>query len=172
MTPIPFDLPRRILPPTTAYAAGLVCELRPDLADGVRSAVLGDAAVTALDAMAYACVETGDAQGVNVLGCLREIVRHRGDTSKDLRAMVDAVQRLDDALYDCFDWRASPTFNHADLCLQLMYWRGGFAPCWQHAKTPNDLRCLRQVITLHAHTVSPNAAVRAAWAKAHLDALA
>ena len=45
MTPIPFPLPAgRILPPTTAYTAGLICEHRPDLADGVRSAVLGDAA--------------------------------------------------------------------------------------------------------------------------------
>ena len=35
MTPLHFPLPAgRILPPTTAYAAGLVCELRPDLADG------------------------------------------------------------------------------------------------------------------------------------------
>ena len=35
MTPIPFPIPTgRALPPTTAYAAGLVCELRPDLADG------------------------------------------------------------------------------------------------------------------------------------------
>ncbi len=30
MTPIPFSIPTgRALPPTTAYAAGLVCELRP-----------------------------------------------------------------------------------------------------------------------------------------------
>ena len=35
MTLMPFVLPAgRILPPTTAYAAGLICELRPDLADG------------------------------------------------------------------------------------------------------------------------------------------
>jgi len=87
MTPIPFDLPSgRILPPTVAYAAGLVCELRPDLADGVRSAVLGDAAMTALGVLTLARVETGDEQGANALGYLREIV-HTGDRHES-RAVV------------------------------------------------------------------------------------
>ena len=93
MTPIPFDLPRRILPPTTAYAAGLVCELRPDLADGVRSAVLGDAALTALDVPTTARVDAVDEQGANALSYLREIV-HRHDDRKALHGLADVLGLL------------------------------------------------------------------------------
>ena len=92
MTPIPFALPSgRILPPTTAYAAGLVCELRPDLADGVRSAVIGDAALTALDVMTLARVEAGDEQGANALSYLREIVHYGGNDPKALHGLADVL---------------------------------------------------------------------------------
>lgn len=89
MTPIHFDLPRRILPPTVAYAAGIVCHHRPDLADGVRAAVLGDAAVTALDVLTLARVDADDEQGYRALAYLREIVHYGGNDPKALHRLAD-----------------------------------------------------------------------------------
>lgn len=89
MTTIPFPLPRRVLPPTVAYAAGLVCEHRPDLADGVRAAVLGDSAVTALDVLTLARVDADDEQGSRALAYLREIVHYGGNDPKALHRLAD-----------------------------------------------------------------------------------
>ena len=89
--PIPFPLPRRILPPTVAYAAGLVCEHRPDLADGVRAAVLGDDAVYGLDALALACAQRQDEQGALVCSRLQEIVHYGGNAATALHSLADGL---------------------------------------------------------------------------------
>lgn len=167
MTPIPFDLPStRILPPTVAYATGLVCEQRPDLADKVRRAVLGDNAVVGLDMMTFDCAKVADGRGISALSLLRSIVRWHGEM--DVSSMLADLANV---VYDSFDWHPSLEPEHADLALRLMYLRLGFGPCWKHAKTPNDLRGLRRLIVLHAHTVSLQADLCASWAKAHLDHL-
>ena len=205
MTPIPFDLPRRILPPTTAYATGLVCELRPDLADGVRSAVLGDAALTALDVMTLARVEAADEQGANALSYLREIVHYGGNDPKALHGLADVlglIPRRDKGMEmhtrdnvarvgnpticDVVRWPyvrpcvvgfGSPGFAGVARALEgadllNAYLREGWGPAWGQGTLPGEHEALRRLIPLHAHTVSLDAEVRAAWAKAHLDALA
>lgn len=57
--------PVRVLPPTVAYAAGLICEHRPDLADPIREAVLGDNAVDALTDLARLALYAGGAGGAD-----------------------------------------------------------------------------------------------------------
>lgn len=89
MTPIPFPMPAgRTLPPTVAYAAGLICELRPDLADEVRAAVLGEDRAVAFDGLILACIDAKDEQAVGALGYLREIVHHGGLALTDLQALA------------------------------------------------------------------------------------
>lgn len=89
MTPIPFDLPStRTLPPAVAYAAGLVCEARPDLADGVRAAVLGEDRAVAFDGLTLACIDAGDEQAVGSLSRLRDIVHYGGLARADLHALA------------------------------------------------------------------------------------
>lgn len=168
MTPIP-NLPtiNNPPPPTVAYAAGLICERRSDLARRVRVAAMNDYQRYLTD-IGVACSNGGDQQGAVVCGLLHEIMlygeKHRGRTHEALRT-------LSYALCDKFEWIGSAPKGD-DLALPTMYlYYGGFAPCWEHAKTPNDLRCLRRLIPIHAHTVSLDATVRAAWAQAHLDAL-
>lgn len=166
MTPIPFDLPKRTITPMVAYAAGLLCEYRPDLADEVRRAVLGNNAVVMLDSMAFTRAQAADGQGVSALSLLRGVVRCGN--------MMDVSPMLGDlanVLYDSFEWYPRVDSGHADLAFPLMYFRRGFDPCWEHAKTPNDLRGLRRLIVLHAHTVSLGADLCASWAKAHLTHL-
>ena len=51
------------------------------------------------------------------------------------------------------------------------YLHEGFAVVWAASKSDGAREALRRLIPIHAHTVSPNADARAAWAKAHLDAL-
>ena len=204
MTPIPFPLPRRILPPTVAHAAGLVCEHRPDLADGVRAAVLGDAAVTALDVVTLARVEAGDEQGAQVLACLREIVHYGGDDPKSLHGLADLfgliprrdkgmtmhsrdnVERVGDpTICDVVRWPyvrpfvvglGSPGFAGIARALEgadllNAYLREGWGAAWGQGTLPGEREALRRLIPLHAHTISLDADTRAAWAKAHLDAL-
>ena len=126
MTPIPFPLPAgRILPPTVAYAAGLICEHRPDLADGVRAAVLGDVAVTALDVLILARVDADDEQGAQVLAYLREIVHYGGNDPKSLHGLADVLGLIpacpaDCAWYDHPDgfWLCVPRTNAAVRFLQ------------------------------------------------------
>jgi hypothetical protein len=166
MTPIPFDLPKPTITPMVAYATGLVCEQRPDLADEVRCVVLGNNAVAVLDTMMFACVKADDGRGISALTLLRSIVRCEGKMN-----VFPILADLANVVYDSFDWHPSLDSEHADLALQLMYWRLGFGPCWEHAKTPNDLRGLRRLIVLHAHTVSLGTDLRASWAKAHLHHL-
>jgi len=203
MTPIPFDLPSRTLPPTVAYAAGLVCELRPDLADGVRAAVLGDAALTALDVMTLARIEAGDKQGADALGCLRELVYYGGNAPKALHGLADVLgliiwrvvgmtifthdgeQRvLTTMLGDVWtvgagyavcglgDAWVSPGQAEDGAALFLRWLREWPELQIPHPILPGEREALRRLIPLHAHTVSLDPAVRAAWAKAHLDALA
>ena len=204
MTPIPFALPSgRILPPTTAYATGLVCELRPDLADGVRSAVLGDAALTALDVMTLARVEAADEQGANALSYLREIVHYGGNDPKALHRLADVLgliiwrtlgmaiftqdgeeRMITTMLGDVWTvgngytvcglggaW-ASPGQAEDGAALLLRWLREGPDLRLPKPILPGEHEALRRLIPLHAHTVSLDAKVRAAWAKAHLDALA
>ena len=217
MTPIPIDNPAgRILPPTTAYATGLICELRPDLADGVRAAVLGDAAVTALDALSYACIKTADEQGYDALAYLREIVHYGGNDPKALHGLADVLGLIPAADKDAkiidrggVERVGVPTIgdvvllhertpamyhpcgaetystvgilNHRttrcyracdDSDVLLCYLRDGFAAAWASvSRLPGTVDPLFAIVALHAHTVSPNADARAAWAKAHLDAL-
>ena len=217
MTPIPFDLPRRILPPTTAYAAGLVCELRPDLADPIREAVLGDAALTALDVLTLARVEAGDEQGARALGYLREIVHYGGNDPKALHGLADVLgiipthdkvakiidrdgeervgaptigdvvqlhERTPAMYHPCGaetysvagirDHRTTKCYRACDDSdVLLCYLRDGFAAAWASVpRLPGAVDPLFAIVTLHAHAISLDADVRAAWAKAHLDALA
>ena len=206
MTPIPFDLPRRILPPTTAYAAGLVCELRPDLADGVRSAVLGDAALTALDVLTLARVEAVDEQGANALAYLREIVHYGGNDPKALHGLADVLglirapakgltiltpnnerrdghsvigdiwwrpghHRMITGLPRGSTWYRTPIEAQDAARLLLHSINDGFVVAWQSATLDGERKALRRLIPIHAHTVSLDPDARAAWAKAHLDAL-
>jgi len=203
MTPIPFDLPSgRILPPTVAYAAGLVCELRPDLADGVRAAVLGDAAMTALDVMTLARIEAGDKQGADALGCLRELVYYGGNAPKALHGLADTLELIPGSgpSMPIVSPDGSERIDHPTICdvvlffgwghvvvglgddvfqqdwhhaadLLNAYLREGWGVAWGAAHLDGEREALRRLIPLHAHTVSLDPAVRAAWAKAHLDAL-
>ena len=52
------------------------------------------------------------------------------------------------------------------------YLREGFAVVWAASESDGEREALRRLIPIHAHTVSLDADTRAAWAKAHLDALA
>lgn len=217
MTPIPFDLPSgRTLPPTVAYAAGLVCEHRPDLADGVREAVLGEDRAVAFDGLILAYIDAKDEQAVGALGYLREIVHYGGLALTDLQALAallaimpapdnvakiidrDGVERIGDpTIGDVVllrertpatgHQRGAETFstvgipNHRttrayrafdDASVLMTYLREGFVTAW--ARVPRlrgAVDPLFAIVTLHAHTVSLDPAVRAAWAKAHLDAL-
>lgn len=166
MTPIPFDLPKRTITPMVAYAAGLLCEHRPDLADEVRRSVLGNNAAAVLDSMTLTRAQAADAQGISALSLLRGIVR-----CENLMDVSRMLGDLANVLYDTFEWCPRVYTEHADLAFPLMYFRLGFGPCWEHAKTPNDLRGLRRLIVLHAHTVSLGADLCASWAKAHLSHL-
>ena len=225
MTPLPFPLSGRVIPPTVAYAAGLICEHRPDIADVVRSAVLGDAAVTALDVLTLTRIEALDEQGANALAYLREIVRYAGNDPKALHGLADVLGLIpvcpaDCAWYDHPDgfWLCVPRTNAAVRFLQpvpgpppvgargrhlnsafvlgvpMSYgakWTGeagvylscvtadalrlylseGWGAAWARLP-PTCLFALRAwFVALHAHTVSLDADTRAAWAKAHLDAL-
>ena len=126
MTPIPFSIPTgRALPPTTAYAAGLVCELRPDLADGVRSAVLGDAALTALDVMILARVEAGDEQGANALSYLREIVHYGGNAPTALHGLADVLGLIQSPITGLTI--VTPDNERRDRCSVIgdIWWRPG-----------------------------------------------
>ena len=208
MTPIPFDLPRRILPPTTAYATGLVCEHRPDLADGVRSAVLGDAAMTALDVLTLARVEAGDEQGANALSYLREVVHYGGNAPKDLHGLADVLGLIprrtaemkittgdgDPTIGDNYftpesghavcglgagPWAYAHAPDHVETlqaeegaCVLVNYLAHGWDAALALVTGDGEREALRRLIPLHAHTVSLDADARAAWAKAHLGALA
>ena len=203
MIPIPFPLPHgRILPPTVAYAAGLVCEHRPDLADRVRAAVLGDSAMTALDVLTLARVEAGDEQGAQVLAYLREIVHYGGNDLKSLHALADLLVLIprrtpemaiftddgekhegDPTIGDVWtvgagyavcglgDAWASPGQAEDGAALLLRWLREGPEARIPKPMLPGEREALRRLIPIHAHTVSLDPAVRAAWAKAHLDAL-
>ncbi len=218
MTPIPFDIPPgRTLPPTVAYAAGLVCEHRPDLADGVRAAVLGEDRAIAFDGLILACIDAKDEPAVGALSCLREIVHYGGLALTDLQALAvllgvtpapdnvakiidrDGVERIGDPTigdvvllrertpatghpYGAETYSAVGISNHRttrayrafdDAAVLMTYLREGFATAW--ARVPRlrgAVVPLFAIVTLHAHTVSLDPAARAAWAKAHLDALA
>ncbi len=243
MTPIPFALPSgRILPPTTAYAAGLICELRPDLADGVRSAVLGDRTVDALNDLAdfvfYAGGEGGaDIHAASICMSLLGVIWDIGNGLHGLADVLGMIPHLHPRMAWFHTWQprlpstpfsqsypdapgrgrdrsltigerwiaqvdqgyptaqfgqyivgfgttkepddfgngGSPDQHHrahdaAELLLSCL--RDGFAAVWGKASTPGEHEALRRLIPLHAHTVSLDAKVRAAWAKAHLDALA
>lgn len=204
MTPIPFDLPRRILPPAVAYAAGLACEHRPDLANGVRAAVLGDAAVTVLDVLTLTRVEADDEQGSQALAYLREIVHYGGNDPKALHGLADLfgliprrdkgmtmhsrdnAERVGDpTICDVVRWPyvrpfvvglGSPGFAGIARALEgadllHAYLREGWGVAWGAAHLDGEREALRRLIPLHAQTVSLDADARAAWAKAHLDAL-
>jgi hypothetical protein len=220
MTPILLDLPAsRTLPPTVAYAAGLVCELRPDLADGARSAVLGDDAAADLHRLTLACGALGDGQGNAACDCLRLLVEHHDThiTRSYLHALADILNVIpqrtaemqvttgdgegrdgDPTIGDVYatgervPMRFYPSgtevyricgltgaqmvkaYNARDAANLLdQYLRRGFDAAW--ADVPRlavgAREALRRLIPLHAHTISLDAEVRAAWAKTHLDAL-
>ena len=203
MTPIPFPLPAgRILPPTTAYATGLICELRPDLADGVRAAVLGDAAVDDLEAMAVTHLVRGDEQAMRALSRLGEIVHYGGNDPKSLHGLADTLEMIPGSgpsmpivSPDGAERVAHPTICdvvlffgyghtvvglgderlmhdwHAAADLLNAYLREGWGVAWGSATLPGEREALRRLIPIHAHTVSLDPDTRAAWAKAHLDAL-
>ncbi len=236
MTPIPFDLPStRTLPPTVAYAAGLVCELRPDLADGVRSAVFGDAALTALGVLTLARVEARDKQGSAALGCLRDLVYYGGNAPTALHGLADVLgllpwstakfdgerwnngtawwRQTKDDPWSRIQWRpddivfesppaADTLFGHVPIGHAFWYQNGvlrvcglplarfqdqamalrgsrvvwrylheGFAVVWAASKSDGAREALRHLVPIHAHTISLDPAERAAWAKAHLDAI-
>lgn len=208
MTPVPFALPasRRVLPPGVAYAAGLVCERYPVLADEVREAVLGDAALYSLSALTITRVDAVDEQGASALTYLHEIVHYGGNDPKALHGLADLLgliprrtaemyiktldraERVGDptigdvARHSLLDapwvvgldrpdwvWMMADARDAADLLDE--YLRAGWDWAWERATLPGEREALRHLIPIHAHTVSPDPATRAAWAKAHLDAL-
>jgi len=222
MTPIPFDLPSgRILPPTVAYAAGLVCEHRPDLADGVRRAVLDtntavngiSAALLSVNSVWNSCDQRHDKIGSLACERLCEIIFDGIDAPKSLHRLADILGLIpqcsadmqitrprwvmsllpkgmkytgDPTIGDVIGWGSESRrvvglgdLNFVEICtardaaeLLEAYLRSGWNPAWKRAALPGEREALRRLIPLHAHTVSLDPAVRAAWAKAHLDALA
>jgi len=221
MTPIPFDLPtRRTLPPTVAYAAGLVCELRPDLADMVREAVLNetvtigcDTAIIGLNRLCFVCDQSQDQIGLFACERLCEIVFDGINAPLSFHRLADVLGLIprrsaemqitrpnrftarffkgkehvgDPTIGDIIQWGfegpcviglGRPRFagmadarDASDLFED--YLRAGWGIAWRRATLPGEHEALRRLIPLHAHTVSLDPAVRAAWAKAHLDALA
>lgn len=204
MTPIPLPLPAgRILPPTVAYAAGLVCEHRPDIADVVRSAVLGDSAMTALDVLTLARVEADDEQGYQALAYLREIVHYGGNDPKALHGLADVLGLIPAHDLSMSVWTpdskkriGTPTIgdvycvrlphyftvgmggafnshvaamNHSGVLVKVLTY--GFGVAWERLRVDGAREALRHLVPIHAHTVSLDPAIRAAWATAHLDAL-
>ena len=205
MIPIPFPLPAgRILPPTVAYAAGLTCEHRPDLADAVRAAVLGDDRAVAFNDLMIERAHFADEGGAEIVSHLSEIVHYGGFAAKDLHALAallgaiprrtpqmwiatpDHMERVGDptigdvwavptqAIVVCgrpaYPWQDNRA-THEGAVLLMRYLREGFARVWAGAFTPGEREALRRLVPIHAHTVSLDPAIRAAWAKAHLDAL-
>ena len=207
MTPIPFTLPAgRILPPTVAYAAGLVCEHRPDLADAVRAAVMGDAVVVDLDALALNCAQRQDEKGSLICDRLREVAHYAGDAPKALHGLADVLGMILSPVRGLTI--VTPDNERRDGCSTIgdIWWRpghhrqitglpyrstwyktlseaqdaarlllrsisDGFVLAWESAALPGERKALRCLIPIYAHTVSLDADTRAAWAKAHLDAL-
>jgi len=60
---------------------------------------------------------------------------------------------------------------HRGALVLQNYLRDGLEWVWGDTELDVDREALRRLIPIHAHTVSLDADVRAAWAKAHLDAL-
>ena len=204
MTPFPFPLPAgRILPPTVAYAAGLVCEHRADLADGVRAAVLGGDRAVAFNDLMIERAHFADEGGGEIVSHLSEIVHYGGFAAKDLHALAallgaiprrtptmwistpEHMERVGDPTIGDV-WAVSPQAlvcglpadpwpdnraAHEGAALIMRYLRDGFSQAWAGAFTPGEREALRRLIPLHAHTVSLDPGTRAAWAKAHRDAL-
>lgn len=188
MTPVAFDPPptRRVLAPGVAYAAGLICEHRPELADQVREAVLGDHAQTTLRfAIAIAAINR-PGNDYQIFAKLADVVHYAGARPRDMQAIVSLLgimPRLPPSCvwYEHIDgrWR----YGHPDnVFIELE----GFTPSkstpplgavWAHPLGPGVIgiphEVTRQwVVQVTAHTVSPDPNVRAAWTRAHLDALA
>lgn len=221
MTPITSPAVARVLPPTVAYAAGLVCEHRPDLADGVREVVLGDAAVTGLDVLIRARVDADDGRGAQALGYLYEVVLRQGRAPTALHGLADlfgliprrtAEMRItsgdgqervgDPTIGDNYytpesghavcglpggSWAqrevdynpdrksAAEYAAEAGGCLLDEYLCEGWSVVWGvvsgGAHLDGEREAVRRLIPIHAHTVSLDATVRAAWAQAYLNAL-
>ena len=235
MKQIDVQLPTvRTLSPYVAYATGVICENRPDLANEVRSAVLGDRAEYELNALILArieaCFVSGDDAGAdvgaNAVSYLRRVCLNPED-NKALRALVDALGLIrecpdycvwcerPDGAWLCLN-REDPFIEEAGLrrsegspplgatwahpCGPGVFgiprdvtssWRGeegaakarqaaavwqalttsGFEAAWALLPRETLWSVRKWVIAVAAHTISPDPAVRATWAKAHIDAL-
>lgn len=229
MKPVSFDLqPVKKLTPAVAYAAGLICEMRPDLADPVREAVLGDRTVDALNDLATIALYAGGAGGADtetIALCMR-LLGVIWDIDGELRALVDALGLIrecpdycvwcerSDGTWLCLH-REDPFIERAGLrrsesspplgatwahpCGPGVFgiphdvtssWRGeegaakarqtaavwqilttsGFGAAWALMPRETLWSVRKWVIAVIAHTISPDPAARAVWAKVHLGA--
>lgn len=165
--PVIFTQATREMHPATAYAVGLICENRPDLAGEVRSAVINNEYANHFQLRSKRCLEIGDEDAAQAWTHLQRIFFYGGVT----KTILEEVSALRKVLVDAFDWIPLNAFDERDLSLLRMYLAFGLGPCWKYAETQNDLRCLRHLLTLHAHTVSLDADVRAEWLRVHLNTL-
>lgn len=219
MTPICVAIPPvRALTPAVAFATGLVCEYRPNMAERVRAVVLGDEANIREGLCAIALLmalkggEREDYDGLPVV-TLMEVIVHGLDinalaevlglilsqdevekiTSRDgadrigtpkIGDVVQLRKRTPMNFHPCgaetyhavglVGHRTVKGYRAHDAAQTLAcYLREGFAAAWAKVPHYNDggVGALHTVVRLHAHTVSFDAGVRAAWAKAHIDAL-
>ena len=107
----------------------------------------------------------------------------RGFTTDPLGAMVRVPERTPKMDAPCGaetysvigirDHRTTKCYRaRDDSDVLLRYLRDGFMAVWESVpRSPRTVDPLFAIVALHAHTVSLAADARAAWAKAHLDAL-
>lgn len=162
-----FTQATRELHPATAYAVGLICENRPDLAGEVRCAVLNNEYANHFQLRVKHYRKIGDEDAAQAWDHLQRIFFYGGFT----KTIMEEVAELAKVLVDVFDWIPLDAYDEKDLLLLRMYLAFGLGPCWKYAETQNDLKGLRRLLTLHAHTVSLDADVRAEWLRVHLDTL-
>ncbi len=197
MNPVAFDLPptRRVLAPGVAYAAGLVCEHRPQFADVVRAAMFGPDPYESLCSAAREAAVAKRGEDCHVLAKLADVYHYAGIKSGNMQALVSMLgimPRLPPSCvwYEHIDgrWR----YGHPDnVFIELE----GFTPSkstpplgavWAHPLGPGVIGIPHEVTShwrgrIGADKARQTAAVwralvsegfAAAWAKAHLDALA
>lgn len=165
--PVVYTQATRKIHPATAYAVGLICENRPDLAGESRGAVLNNHYANHFQLRFKHYRKIGDEEAAQAWFHLQRIFFYGGFT----KTIIEEVSALTKVLFDAFDWIPLDAFDERDLSLLMMYLAFGLEPCWKYAETQNDLKCLRRLLTLHAHTVSLDADVRAEWLRVHLDTL-
>lgn len=219
MTPIPFDLPKRTITPMVAYATGLICEHRPDLADVVRAAVLNevvtigcDTAIFDLNRVSFVCEQSQDQIGSFVCDRLCEVISDGVDAPRSFHRLADVLGLIPKytttmqvtppkryaSICNNKKYVIAPTIGDviqsdldvpwvvglgqpgwiwmmADACdaaeLFDVYLGLGWNRAWKRATLKGEREALRHLIPIHAHTVSLDAQIRAAWVKIHLDAL-